>query len=45
MPKVKDLSLAKKGEDELSWARANMPALAKIRSRFEKEKPLAGLTI
>ena len=45
MPKVKDLSLAKKGEDELSWARANMPALAKIRSRFEKEKPFAGLTI
>ncbi len=45
MSKVKDSSLAKKGADELSWARANMPVLAKIRSRFEKEKPFAGLTI
>jgi len=45
MSKVKDSSLAKKGADELSWARANMPVLAKIRSRFESEKPFAGLTI
>ena len=45
MSKVKDPALAKKGADELSWARANMPVLAKIRGRFEKEKPFAGLTI
>jgi len=45
MSKVKESSLAKKGADELSWARANMPVLAKIRARFEKEKPFAGLTI
>jgi adenosylhomocysteinase len=42
---VKDVSLAKKGEDELSWARRNMPCLARIRERFSKEKPFAGLTI
>ena len=45
MSKIKNASLAKKGESELSWARANMPVLAKIRARFEKEKPFSGLTI
>jgi len=45
MSKVKDPALSKKGSDELSWARANMPVLAKIRSRFEHEKPFSGLTI
>ncbi|MCX6772042.1 MAG: adenosylhomocysteinase [Candidatus Micrarchaeota archaeon] len=45
MSKVKDASLAKKGAAELVWARANMPVLAQIRKRFEKEKPFAGLTI
>jgi len=45
MSKVKDSSLSKKGASELAWARANMPVLAQIRKRFEKEKPFAGLTI
>lgn len=45
MSKVKDISLAKKGAAELEWARRNMPVLASIRRRFEKEKPFAGLTI
>jgi adenosylhomocysteinase len=45
MSKIKDPSLAKKGASELAWARANMPVLAQIRKRFEKEKPFAGLTI
>lgn len=45
MSKVKDLSLSKKGELELEWARRNMPALAAIRARFEKEQPLKGLTV
>ena len=45
MSKVKDPSLSKKGAAELEWARRNMPALASIRKRFEKEKPFAGLTI
>ena len=45
MSKIKDSSLASKGGLELEWARRNMPALAKIRARFEKEKPFAGMTI
>jgi adenosylhomocysteinase len=45
MSNVKDPSLSKKGRSELSWARLNMPALAAIRQRFEKEKPFSGLTI
>ncbi len=45
MPKVKDLSLAKKGEAELLWARKNMPVLSSIRRRFEKEKPFSGMAI
>ena len=45
MSKIKDPSLAKKGAAELAWARANMPVLALIRGRFEKEKPFSGLTI
>jgi len=45
MSKVKDISLSKAGESELLWARRNMPVLALIRQRFEKEKPFSGLTI
>ncbi|MCX6770128.1 MAG: adenosylhomocysteinase [Candidatus Micrarchaeota archaeon] len=45
MSKIKDSTLAAKGKAELSWARANMPVLAQIRKRFEKEKPFSGLTI
>jgi adenosylhomocysteinase len=45
MSKVKDTSLAKKGASEMAWARTNMPVLAGIRKRFEKEKPFAGLAI
>ncbi|VVC03853.1 Adenosylhomocysteinase [Candidatus Burarchaeum australiense] len=45
MSKVKDLGLKAEGEDELSWARENMPALASIRKRFEKEKPFRGMRI
>jgi adenosylhomocysteinase len=42
---VKDKTLAKKGLLELEWARRNMPVLAQIRKRFEKEKPFAGMVI
>ncbi len=45
MSKVKDISLAKKGELELEWARRNMPALGEIKARFEREKPFSGLTV
>ncbi len=43
--RVKDLSLADKGREQLYWAERNMNVLLEIRRRFEKEKPLAGHTI
>ncbi|MEZ0323533.1 MAG: adenosylhomocysteinase [Hydrogenothermaceae bacterium] len=42
---VKDLSLADKGLLRIQWAEKDMPVLRQIRERFEKEKPLKGLTI
>ncbi len=42
---VKDLGLAPKGKDRIEWAEQWMPVLRLIRERFEKEKPLDGLTI
>ncbi|MCW8802319.1 MAG: adenosylhomocysteinase [Candidatus Bathyarchaeota archaeon] len=43
--KVKDINLAPKGALLVEWATEHMPVLAQIRSRFEKEKPLKGITI
>ncbi len=45
MSNVKDLSLAPQGQMKIDWAREHMPVLAKIRARFEKEKPFARLSI
>jgi adenosylhomocysteinase len=42
---VKDLGLAAKGKDRIEWAEQWMPVLRLIRERFEKEKPLEGLTL
>ena len=42
---VKDASLAKAGVLRIEWAEKEMPVLALIRERFEKEKPLAGVRI
>jgi len=42
---VADASLADQGRRRIDWARMNMPVLGKIRERFEREKPLKGLTI
>ena len=39
---VKDLGLAPAGKKRVLWADRNMPVLASIRERFEKEKPLEG---
>ncbi len=41
---VKDLSLADAGRRRIEWADREMPVLRSIRERFEKEKPLTGLT-
>jgi adenosylhomocysteinase len=42
---VKDLKLAAQGKKRLLWADSDMPVLARIRERFTKEKPLAGLRL
>lgn len=42
---VKDLSLADQGLARILWADRDMPVLASIRERFEREKPLAGVRI
>jgi adenosylhomocysteinase len=42
---VRDLSLAKAGRARIEWADIDMPVLAQIRERFEKEKPLDGLRV
>jgi adenosylhomocysteinase len=42
---VADLSLADAGQARIEWADAQMPVLHQIRDRFEKEKPLAGVTL
>jgi adenosylhomocysteinase len=40
---IKDASLAPKGKKRILWADQDMPVLARIRQRFAKEKPLAGM--
>lgn len=42
---IKDTSLADSGLDRILWADRDMPVLASIRERFEKEKPLKGIRI
>jgi adenosylhomocysteinase len=43
--KVKDLNLATQGALLVEWAAKHMPVLAQIKARFEKEKPLANITV
>ncbi len=42
---VRDLSLAPEGVRRIEWADRQMPVLAAIRERFEREQPLAGYRI
>src|SRR6266540_180553 len=42
---VKDLALASEGIRRIEWADRQMPVLAAIRERFEREKPLSGYRI
>jgi adenosylhomocysteinase len=42
---VKDKSLAPQGHLQIEWASKHMPVLNQIKSRFNKEKPLKGLTL
>jgi adenosylhomocysteinase len=42
---VTSLDLAPQGVKQIAWADRDMPVLAQIRERFEREKPLAGIRI
>ncbi|MFH0955167.1 MAG: adenosylhomocysteinase [Candidatus Micrarchaeota archaeon] len=42
---VKDIKLAEQGRMNMEWAQMQMGALAKVRERFKKEKPLAGIRV
>jgi adenosylhomocysteinase len=45
MADIKDPSLATGGRERIEWAGGEMPVLALIKERFEKEKPLQGIKI
>ncbi|MGH7773896.1 MAG: adenosylhomocysteinase [Candidatus Binatia bacterium] len=40
---IRDFSLAPQGRKRVLWADQDMPVLRRVRSRFQKEKPLRGL--
>src|SRR5918998_2426758 len=42
---VKDLALASEGIRRIAWADRQMPVLAAIRERFEREQPLSGYRV
>lgn len=42
---IKDISLADDGLKRILWADRDMPVLASIRERFEKEKPFEGMQV
>jgi adenosylhomocysteinase len=42
---IKDRSLAAAGHRRIAWAAREMPVLAMIRERFERDQPLAGMRI
>jgi adenosylhomocysteinase len=45
MPDIKDPSLSQDGHDRIEWAAGEMPVMARIKERFEKERPLSGIAI
>ena len=42
---IANASLAAEGKKRIEWAERNMPVLAQIKDRFEKEKPFTGIRI
>src|SRR6184192_4179440 len=42
---VKDLALAPEGLRRIDWADRQMPVLAQVRRRFDKQKPLKGIRL
>ena len=42
---IKDITLAVEGKRRIEWAERDMPVLATVRERFEREQPFAGRVI
>jgi adenosylhomocysteinase len=42
---VRDIELAETGRGRVEWAAGEMPVIAQIRERFEKERPLDGVRV
>lgn len=42
---IANAALAAEGKKRIEWAERNMPVLAQIKDRFEKEKPFTGIRI
>lgn len=42
---IKDIGLAEEGKLRIEWAKENMPVLARIKARFQKEKPFKGIRL
>jgi adenosylhomocysteinase len=45
VPDIKDPALAPGGRERIEWAAGEMPVLAQIKDRFDKERPLDGIRI
>jgi adenosylhomocysteinase len=45
VPDIKDPTLAPGGRDRIEWAAGEMPVLAQIKDRFDKERPLDGIRV
>ena len=45
MPDIKDAGLAPEGRERIEWSAGEMPVIAQIRERFDKERPLDGIRI
>lgn len=43
--KVKDISLAEKGDLKVKWAESRMPVMMKLRNEYSKSKPFKGIKI
>jgi adenosylhomocysteinase len=43
--KIRDISLAERGERSVKWAEMHMPVLMRIRREFSADKPLKGIKI
>jgi adenosylhomocysteinase len=45
MADIRDAALAPGGRQRIDWAAGEMPVLRQVRERFDKERPLNGITI